>query len=100
MFLITDCIRSISQPPEGGAPSHVTSLPSDMVCQITNSCTAIDCCVKADPLSHNFHTYLDIDPCNFKIKFGIDKLQFTFNLKDFQFGEEKDLRLFNVVRMR
>lgn len=98
--ILTDCYRSVNQPVEGTTPSLVTSLPSNTVCQISSSCTAIDCCVQVAPLSHSFHTYLDINPCDFSIKFGIDKVQFTFNLKDFTFGEEKDFRLSNVVRMR
>lgn len=99
-FYITDCTKTVTQPTEGSDLSQISSLPSDMVCQISNSCTRIDCCVGASPLSHHFHTYLDIDPCNFKISFGIDKLQFKFNLKDFTFGLMKDIRLFNVVRLR
>lgn len=98
--ILTDCSRSVNQPVEGTTPSLVTSLPSNTVCQISSSCTAIDCCVPVTPLSHSFHTYLDINPCDFSIKFGIDKVQFTFNSKDFTFGEEKDIRLSNVVRMR
>lgn len=98
--MLTECSQSVNQPVEGTRPSLVTSLPSNMVCRMSSSCTAIDCCVQVAPLSHSFHTYLDISPCDFIIKFGIDKVQFTFNLKDFTFGEEKDFRLSNVVRMR
>lgn len=98
--MLTDCSQSVNQPVEGTTPSLVTSLPSHMACRMSSSCTAIDCCVQVAPLSHSFHTYLDINPCDFNIKFGIDKVQFTFNLKDFAFGEEKDFRLSNVVRMR
>lgn len=98
--ILSDCSRSVNQPVEGTTPSLVTSLPSNTLCQISSSCTAIDCCVEVTPLSHSFHIYLDINPCDISIKFGIDKVQFTFNLKDFTFGKEKDFRLSNVVRMR
>ena len=90
-----ECQKDLTQ---SGSP--LPSLPSNMVCQITESCTGIDCCVRVDPIHHNFHVYLDIDPCNFKIKFGIDKFQFEIYMQDFDFGVEKDVRLVNVVRIK
>uniref|UniRef100_K1PXP9 Uncharacterized protein n=1 Tax=Magallana gigas TaxID=29159 RepID=K1PXP9_MAGGI len=89
------CSKDLSQ-----SDSSLPLLPSNMVCQITESCTGIDCCTRADPIHHNLHAYLDIDPCNFKIKFGIDKFQFEIYMQDFEFGIEKDVRLVNVVRIK
>lgn len=77
----------------------LTSIPSSMRCAIAGSCTGVDCCIEAAPIHHNFHVYLDIDPCNLQMKFGIDKFQFQIYLKEFEFGIEKDVRLVNVVRM-
>lgn len=71
-----------------------------MRCVIAESCTVIDCCIGAAPIHHNFHVYLDIDPCSLQMKFGIDKFQFQIYLKEFEFGIEKDVRLVNVVRMK
>eukprot|EP00105_Crassostrea_gigas_P044414 XP_019928562.1 PREDICTED: uncharacterized protein LOC105342368 [Crassostrea gigas] len=76
------------------------SLPSSMRCAIAGSCTGVDCCIEAAPIHHNLHVYLDIDPCNLQMKFGIDKFQFQIYLKEFEFGIEKDVRLVNVVRMK
>lgn len=71
-----------------------------MRCAIAESCTGIDCCVGAAPVHHNFHAYLDVDPCSLQMKFGIDKFQFQIYLREFEFGIEKDVRLVNVVRMK
>lgn len=78
----------------------LTSIPSSMRCAIAGLCTGVDCCIEAAPIHHNFHVYLDIDPCNLQMKFGIDKFQFQIYLKEFEFGIEKDVRLVNVVRMK
>lgn len=94
LFIVV-CPKDLSQ-----SDSSLPSMPSIMVCQITESCTGIDCCIRADPIHHNFHAYLDIDPCNFKIKFGIDKFEFEVYMQNFQFGVEKDVRLVNVVRIK
>ncbi|XP_062593831.1 uncharacterized protein LOC134255325, partial [Saccostrea cucullata] len=80
--------------------SSLPTLPSNMVCQITESCTGVDCCIGAEPIHHNFHAYLDIDPCNFTIRFGIDKFQFQIYMQEYSFGVEKDVRLVNVVRIK
>ncbi|XP_062579219.1 uncharacterized protein LOC134241150, partial [Saccostrea cucullata] len=80
--------------------SSLPTLPSNMVCQITESCTGVDCCIRAEPIHHNFHAYLDIDPCNFTIRFGIDKFQFQIYMQEYSFGIEKDVRLVNVVRIK
>ncbi|XP_062616058.1 uncharacterized protein LOC134277763, partial [Saccostrea cucullata] len=91
-----DGIKNECPKPIGSLPS----LPSNMRCAVTESCTGIDCCIGAAPIHHNFHVYLDIDPCSLKMEFGIDKLQFQLYLQEFEFGVEKDVRLANVVRMR
>lgn len=75
-------------------------LPGEMRCAISESCTGINCCIAAAPIHHNFHAYLDIDQCNQQMKFGIDKLQFQIFLRDFEYGNEQDVRLVNVVRMK
>lgn len=92
-FLFEDCAKNIGPLP---------SLPGDMRCTIAESCTEIDCCVRAAPIHHNFNVYLNVDPCNQQMKFAIDKFQFQLYLKEFEFefGIEKDVRLLNVVRMK
>lgn len=89
------CPKDLSQ-----VNSNLPTLPSNMVCQIGETCTSLDCCIGASIIQHNFHAYLDIDPCNFQIKFGIDRLEFVIYMQEFTFGIEKDFRLVNVVRIK
>lgn len=98
--IFIDCFWLVNQLVEGIIFLLVIFFFSNILCQILSFCIVIDCCVEVIFFFYLFYIYLDINLCDFSIKFGIDKVQFIFNLKDFIFGEEKDFRFFNVVRMR
>lgn len=100
IYLLTKCSIPVCTKDLGQVGSNLPTLPGNMVCQIGESCTSLDCCIGASIIQHNFHAYLDIDPCNFVIKFGIDRLEFVIYMQEFTFGIEKDFRLVNVVRIK
>lgn len=56
-------------------------------CNIKESCTAVSCCVEVGKLGRTFEVVLDIDFCNQKITFGIEKLTETLSLQMFEFGK-------------
>ena len=48
----------------------------------------------------NFQAYIELYPCQFEMKIGIEKLTFTVSLFDFEFGKEYGFYMFGVVRMQ
>lgn len=56
-------------------------------CNIKESCTAVSCCVEVGKLGRTFEVVLDIDFCNQKITFEIEKLTETLSLQMFEFGK-------------
>lgn len=55
-------------------------------CHIKKTCTAIRCCVEVGKVSRAFEVELDIDFCNQKLTFGIEKLTETISLQGFEYG--------------
>jgi hypothetical protein len=76
VFDFLDCPVSLSLPKIRGTT----------VCHITKTCTAISCCVEVGKVSRTFELQLDIDFCNQKLTFGIEKLTETISLQGFEYG--------------
>lgn len=75
-YEITDCQKTVSKP-------SIT----DSLCNIKSDCTSSECCTEIDFLKRSFHTYLDIDPCNFVLKVGIEKFNREISIAEYQWGE-------------
>lgn len=56
-------------------------------CFVNNSCTSISCCVEVENLDQTFGVVLDLDFCNQRITFGVERLLQMEALKDFDFGK-------------
>ena len=65
-----------------------------------SGCTAVECCFPADTLRRNIHGFINIDSCKYKLNVGIEKLQFTVDLKAYKFGVEHIVALEGVFTMR
>lgn len=63
-----------------------TPLSGDLTCLIKDTCTSVSCCMDVNFLQRAFETYVTIDPCNYLLEVGIEKLYFNVSLNDFTFG--------------
>lgn len=56
-------------------------------CFVNGSCTSISCCVAVENFDQTFEVVLDLDFCNQRIAFGVERLLQMEALKDFDFGK-------------
>ncbi|CAG2244639.1 unnamed protein product [Mytilus edulis] len=63
-------------------------LPESAVCNLGQSCTSVNCCVKDNLLRKTFNVWVDLDPCTYKLKFGIEKLSHEIDLFGYKWGDE------------
>ncbi|VDI33335.1 Hypothetical predicted protein, partial [Mytilus galloprovincialis] len=77
-------------------------LPSDIEpvgCHIGDTCNAIDCCITLDKIGRSFKTFINIEPCLFKLTVAIEQLQFSKWLFDYEWGYPVQVWLFGFIRM-
>lgn len=75
-FLLLDCKHDLVLP----------KLPDSTRCNIRESCTAVSCCMNVDFLKRAFNTRVEVDTCNYKLKFGIEKLDQEIDLFNYKWG--------------
>ncbi|KAJ8320500.1 LOW QUALITY PROTEIN: hypothetical protein KUTeg_002087 [Tegillarca granosa] len=81
--------------------SNLPAITGTASCHVTSLCTGIYCCIEDDGITgRSFQTFISIDPCNFKMTVGIEKLTFSVQLFDYEQGKEEKLYLFGVVRVK
>ena len=74
------------------------ALPDNIVCHISDTCTAIDCCAYIPLLNKTFNFFLNIDPCYEQLSVGIEKMHHEYKLLDYQYGRTDHFNLLGVVR--
>lgn len=58
-------------------------------CTLSADCSRVDCCMDyAYLLNMKLHFFLHLDQCNYIIKGGIEKKNFTKNILGFQWGKD------------
>ncbi|XP_052083606.1 uncharacterized protein LOC127720906 [Mytilus californianus] len=77
----------------------VTSLPDNIVCSLSDTCTSVDCCMDVEVLDKSFHISLDIDPCYHRLTVGIEKMQFNRSLQDCSWGTTLTVSLMGIINM-
>lgn len=77
--LFSDCDKAVDTVP----------LPSSTTCSISSSCTAVDCCTNIDEFTGGMavRTYVDLDPCAFTLTVGIEEINFTKSLIDYNWSK-------------
>lgn len=60
---------------------------SQVSCYLPTLCTAVDCCVDVPAISTSFNAHVEIDPCKYMLRVGIDKFSFNKSLDRYTFGE-------------
>ncbi|WAR05126.1 hypothetical protein MAR_020495 [Mya arenaria] len=56
------------------------------VCNIQDSCTAVDVCVHSDTIGRNIHMFLYLDACNQILSIGIENFKFIIPFTNVQWG--------------
>lgn len=80
---ISDCKNDLALP----------TLPPTARCSIGDSCTAVSCCMEVDVLKRAFNARVDLDTCNYKLKFGLEKLSQEIDLFDYKWGKSMCIHL-------
>ncbi|XP_046562951.1 uncharacterized protein LOC124271844 [Haliotis rubra] len=82
-------------------PENLTlpALPSNVLCHVTDYCTGVMCCVKVSQVKRNFNAYLFLDSCNYNMRVGIEKLEFSHTLFDYTWGATEVIDLGGLVRI-
>ena len=70
-----------------------------VTCSIHDTCTAIECCMSAVQIGRSFKTFVNFEPCLFKLTVSIEQLTFDRLLFDYEWGQPVQVWLFGVVRM-
>jgi hypothetical protein len=45
-----------------------------MSCYLSETCTAIDCCIDVEQISRSVNVYINLDACNYRLTAGIEKV--------------------------
>lgn len=88
---ITECNIPMSMLPNN--PEFVT-------CKIRDSCTSLECCLITGKLGRSFKLFIEIEPCLFQLRLGIEEMTFNMLLFDFEWGQPVEAWLFGLVRMK
>jgi hypothetical protein len=80
-------------------PFTLPKIHKSMSCYLSETCTAIDCCIDVEQISRSVNVYINLDACNYRLIAGIEKLTFDIPLLHYQFGQKKSFRLMNIFRI-
>ncbi|XP_048258717.1 uncharacterized protein LOC124137708 isoform X1 [Haliotis rufescens] len=82
-------------------PENITlpALPPNVFCHVTDYCTGVTCCVRVSQVKRNFNAYLFLDSCNYNLRVGIEKLEFSHTLFNYTWGETEVIDLGGLVRI-
>jgi hypothetical protein len=80
-------------------PFTLPKIHKSMSCYLSETCTAIDCCIDVEQISRSVHVYINLDACNYRLTAGIEKLTFDIPLLQYQFGQKQSFRLMNIFRI-
>ncbi|XP_048250793.1 uncharacterized protein LOC124111176 [Haliotis rufescens] len=106
-FLLNDPCETYVTPYKGAiqgwkndCPENLTLpvLPSNVVCYVSDFCTGISCCAKVPQIRRNFNAHLFIDSCNFFMSVGIEKLEFSHTLFEYDWGKTEEIDIGGVFR--
>ena len=91
IFFVTECIDS-----------RVTLKQMDdqiISCFVDSTCRGIQCALDVSFISRTFEFFMKLEPCEYSLKVGIERLQFERTLKGFKWGEWINVDLNGIFRM-
>ncbi|CAG2190929.1 unnamed protein product [Mytilus edulis] len=68
-------------------------LGDQIACHITESCTGIDCCANIPSFGLTVRPFFELDPCDYKISYGINTENFTKSLLNYEWGKTEKISL-------
>ncbi|XP_052067239.1 uncharacterized protein LOC127706622 [Mytilus californianus] len=80
--------------------SKLPKNPEFVTCKIRESCTSLECCLIAGKLGRSFKLFIEIEPCLFQLRLGIEEMTFSLLLFEFEWGQPVEAWLFGLVRMK
>ncbi|XP_063399951.1 uncharacterized protein LOC134684585 [Mytilus trossulus] len=80
--------------------SMLPTNPGFVTCKIRESCTSLECCLIVEKLGRSFQLFIEIKPCLFQLRLGIEEMTFSMLLFDFEWGQPVEAWLFGLVRMK
>ncbi|XP_052083604.1 uncharacterized protein LOC127720904 [Mytilus californianus] len=88
----TDCrSTSISLP-------HLDT--SVITCYLDDSCNNVQCCLDVDLIDRSLYFFVNFDPCNYVLKFGIERLEMDILLNSYHWGEWEEMDLYGVLKIK
>ena len=70
-----------------------------MRCHFTETCTGIECCVDIPYLGLTLKPFFLLNPCEYTLSYGINTINHTFSLFDYEWGELKHLTTIILVEI-
>jgi hypothetical protein len=68
-------------------------------CFVDSTCRGIQCALDVSFISRTFEFFMKLEPCEYSLKVGIERLQFERTLKGFKWGEWINVDLNGIFRM-
>jgi hypothetical protein len=62
------------------------ALPDYMSCHYEDTCTGIECCIEISGLGLTLHPFLLIDPCEYSLSYGVNTINRTIQLINYEWG--------------
>ncbi|XP_064646203.1 uncharacterized protein LOC135499389 [Lineus longissimus] len=93
--LDTECQMPTSVNPASCKGYKMPKLPANVKCAFSDKCTGVECCSAMDLkiTSRNFKVWFDIDPCDYTLSVGFERMFRNISLIGFKFGKEKDIKV-------
>ena len=70
-----------------------------MRCHFMETCTGIECCVDIPYLGLTLKPFFLLNPCEYTLSYGINTINHTFSLFDYEWGELKHLTTIILVEI-
>ncbi|XP_076076027.1 uncharacterized protein LOC143046851 [Mytilus galloprovincialis] len=68
-------------------------LPDKMACHFKDTCTGIECCIEIPFLDVTLHPFFIIDPCEYTLNYGVNTINETIQLINYEWGKTEKINL-------
>ncbi|XP_052071172.1 uncharacterized protein LOC127709610 [Mytilus californianus] len=71
----------------------IQDLPDNMACHFKDTCTGIECCIDIPGLGLTLHPFIIIDPCEYTVNYGVNTINETIRLINYEWGKTEKINL-------
>lgn len=61
-------------------------LSPETSCYFSSDCNLIKCCFDAELIRKSFMVFLQLDTCENKLRFGVERSEYQLSLKDYEYS--------------